>query len=215
MVKIIVMYVLLVAQVSAEPLQYVAMGDSYTIGHNVDVAQRFPNQLVAKLNESGLQIHLKRNIARTGWTTQDLIEQGLPIFKTSKPTFSTLLIGVNDWVQGVSIEQFTQNIQVLLDEMLVTLPNKNCLLVVTIPDFSAAPQGKNYGGGRNISVGIHAFNFMIKAAAKERGIAVVDIFNLSQGMSLNTDLVSSDGLHPSAKEYSRWVTKMLPKVKPL
>ena len=51
---------------------YLALGDSYTIGHGVDESQRFPVQLVNKLNEAGKNVGKPTIVARTGWTTGEL-----------------------------------------------------------------------------------------------------------------------------------------------
>src|SRR5437667_11023298 len=82
-------------------VRYFPIGDSYTIGEGLDANENFPSLLTAHLNQSGIAIELLGNPAKTGWTTQDAIDNDLPLFKRLKPDFSTLLIGVNDWVQGV------------------------------------------------------------------------------------------------------------------
>ena len=47
---------------------YLALGDSYTIGEAVNPNDRWPNQLVARLREKGVEINEPEIIARTGWT---------------------------------------------------------------------------------------------------------------------------------------------------
>ena len=51
------------------PSSFLALGDSYTIGESVDAAMRWPNQLVAALNRSGLEFEQPQIVAKTGWTT--------------------------------------------------------------------------------------------------------------------------------------------------
>ena len=46
------------------------------------------------------------NPSRTGWTTADAIANELPSFRGARPEFGTLMIGVNDWVQGVEPDVF-------------------------------------------------------------------------------------------------------------
>ena len=94
--------------------------------------------------------------------------------------------------------------------MLEVLPNKDRLLVVTIPDFSAAPAGSTYARGRNIPEGIARFNKVIAEEAVRRGQRIVDVFALSQGMRDDPSLVAKDGLHPSAKEYAEWEKIIFP-----
>ena len=78
------------------------------------------------------------------------------------------------------------------------------IIVVTVPDFSVMPAGKQYSGGRDISAGIASFNKIIKKEAAVHGLQVVDLYPLSQTMGGDGSLSASDGLHPSAKGYALW-----------
>ena len=192
------------------PIRYAAIGDSYSIGEGASPNESWPAVLTRHLNAQGLQVDLVANPSRTGWTTQQAINQELPIFLESKPNFATLQIGVNDWVQGVDAETFRKRFVTLVDRMLEVLPNKNRLLIVTIPDFGVTPTGPRYAGGRNISNGILSFNKIIAEEARNRGLRVVDVFPLSKKMGNNRSLVAVDGLHPSGKEYAEWENIIFP-----
>jgi lysophospholipase L1-like esterase len=146
----------------------------------------------------------------TGWTTKDAIDRELPKFVNSNPNFATLLIGVNDWVQGVDEATFRNRFSYLLDQMLAVLPDKKRLLVVTIPDFGVTPTGPKYSRGRNIHEGIMQFNQIVTEEARKRGLTVVDIFPVSKRMGKDKSLVAKDGLHPSAKEYAEWEKIIFP-----
>jgi acyl-CoA thioesterase I len=191
------------------PIRYVAIGDSYSIGEGASPEQSWPAILTRHLNARGLHVDLIANPSVTGWTTQQAIDRELPVFVPSKPTFATLQIGVNDWVQGVDEETFRKHFVSLIDQMLAVLPDKKRLVVVTIPDFGVTPTGGRYARGRNISEGITRFNQIINEEAKKRGLKVVDVFPLSQAMK-DSSLVAADGLHPSAKEYAEWEKLIFP-----
>ncbi|PCJ87024.1 MAG: hypothetical protein COA57_05465 [Flavobacteriales bacterium] len=193
-----------------QTFSYVALGDSYTIGEGVKKNKRWPNLLVKHLQEKSIEIELIANPSRTGWTTSDLIKKELSVFKSSNPDFATLLIGVNDWVQGVSVEKFRANFVFILDEILKELPSAERLLAITIPDFSVTPKGKNFANGRSVSAGISKLNAIIIEECKKKNISVVDIFVVSQEMGNNPDLICADGLHPSAKEYEIWEKLIFP-----
>ena len=94
--------------------------------------------------------------------------------------------------------------------MLAVLPDKNRLLIVTIPDFGVTPTGARYSRGRNISEGLTRFNEIINDEAKKRGLKVVDVFPASKAMKNDPSLVAADGLHPSAKEYAEWERIIFP-----
>ena len=193
-----------------EPIRYVAIGDSYTIGEGAKAEEAWPSVLTKHLREQGINIELIANPSVTGWTTEMAIDRELPVFVKAKPNFATLLIGVNDWVRGVDEKTFRQRLVTLIDRMLQLLPDKHRLLIVTIPDFGVTPTGPNYSRGRNISEGIASFNRIITEEAKKRGLRVVDIFGLSEKVKDNPSLVAGDGLHPSAKEYAEWEKVIFP-----
>lgn len=190
-------------------IRYLPIGDSYTIGQGIDAQNNWPTLLTARLREAGIAVDMVANPARTGWTTQDAISKELPIFEEAKPTFSTLLIGVNDWVQGVDAETFRERLSLLLDRMQSTLP-RNRLIVITIPDFSVTPSGRSFGDTAENADGIRLFNQIIAEEAAKRSLSIADLFTLSQAMGTDPTLVAEDGLHPSAKEHLLWLDEILP-----
>jgi len=191
-------------------IRYVALGDSYTICTGAKQEESWPVLLASDLKKKGIDVTLVANPARNGYTTTDLIEQELPVLETSKPHFVTLCIGVNDWVQGVDSARFKKNFVLILDRVQKTLPDKQKLIVLTIPDFSVTPSGKLYGNGRNISKGLEEFNAIITREAAKRKLKVVDLYPVSKGMANDRTLVADDELHPSAKEYALWEKIILP-----
>ena len=54
--------------------QYLALGDSYTIGESVAEDLRWPNQLVEQLNQKEKVFDWATTVAKTGWTTDELLE---------------------------------------------------------------------------------------------------------------------------------------------
>ena len=79
-------------------MRFVALGDSYTIGTSVAEGERWPDQLVARVP----QLELVGNAAVNGYTSADLIENELPLLDRWSPELVSVLVGVNDVVQGVS-----------------------------------------------------------------------------------------------------------------
>jgi lysophospholipase L1-like esterase len=193
-----------------EKIRYVALGDSYTIGEGASPDESWPAVLSRHLRSQGVDVDLVANPSVTGWATKDLIDRELPIFRKERPNFGRLLIGVNDWVQGVDKETFRERFSFIVEEMLKVLGNKNRLLVVTIPDFGVTPTGPKYARSRNISQGIASFNKIVMAESEKRGLRLVDIFELSKKMGTDRSLIAADGLHPSAKEYAEWEKIIFP-----
>src|SRR5437660_2229533 len=198
------------ARPEVQRIRYAVVGDSYSCGEGASPKESWPELMTQHLNAQGLHVDLVSNPSVTGWTTKDAIDRELPKFINSNPNFATLLIGVNDWVQGVDETTFRNRSSYLVDQMLAVLPNKKHLLVVTIPDFGVTPTGPKYSRGRNISEGLTRFNQIVTEEARKRGLTVVDIFPISKKMGEDRSLVAKDGLHPSAKEYAEWEKIIFP-----
>jgi lysophospholipase L1-like esterase len=192
------------------PVHFLPLGDSYTICQGLPANQSWPFLLCTKLSEKGKIVVLSGNPSRTGWTSQNLIDRELPIFDEARPDFVTVLIGVNDWVQGVQEETFKRNLRIILDHLQSRLQRKTHILLITIPDFSVVPAAVYFQSGRNISAGIASFNAIIRAEAIGRGLPLADIFPLTRRMKNDNSLVMPDGLHPSGKEYQLWLEIFLP-----
>ena|SRR5579864_1495579 len=201
---------LAMAETTKEKIRYAVIGDSYSCGEGAKPNDSWPSLLTQHLKAQGLDIELVSNPSVTGWTAKDAIDKELPKFVNSNPNFATLLIGVNDWVQGVDELSFRNRLSYLLDSMLAVLPNKKRLLVVTIPDFGVTPTGHKYSRGRNIHEGILQFNRIVREEAHKRGLQIVDIFPISKKMGEDKSLVAKDGLHPSAKAYAEWEKLIFP-----
>lgn len=148
-------------------LRYVALGDSYTIGTLVTIAERWPDQLVACIPK----LELVANLGVDGFTSQDVIEVELPRLATLRPEFLTVLIGVNDVVQGVLETTYRRNVALILDD-LVRRVGAGRVLIVTTPDYTVTPSGAAFGDPAGQSAGIRRNNAIIADEAMARGIAV-------------------------------------------
>ena len=192
-------------------VRYVALGDSYTIGTSVAEADRWPNQLVARVP----QLELVGNPAVNGFTSADLIAEELPQLDALRPELVSVLIGVNDVVQGVPDAQYGGNVTVILAELLLRLPPGRIVCVAT-PDYTRTPRGAEYGDPQLQSDGIVRVNAILREACETRGIRFVpDIFEISQAATEDASLVADDGLHPSGAQYARWVDAIEPAVRAL
>lgn len=196
--------------VPEEQIRYVALGDSFTIGEGVSPEDRYPNQLVKNLKANGIDIVLVVNPSMSGFTTADVIQEELPIFENSNPTFATLLIGANDLSYEIDTEVFRKQFSFLLDSIIATLPSKDRLIVLTIPDFSVTPVVQELPYKQKVSNAIQVHNEIIKEEATKRNIHIVDIFFLSKKMKDGSIFVGNDGLHPTGKMYQQWVELLYP-----
>ncbi len=188
-------------------VRFVALGDSYTIGTSVEGAARWPNQLAAALPS----LELVANLGVNGFTARDVIAAELPRLAGLEPGFVSLLVGVNDVIQGVTGDAYARRVGQILDAMAGLVGAGRCLFVTT-PDYTVTPAGGDYGDPATVSAAIRRFNELGTAAASARGVAVVDIHDLSLRAGADRALVAIDGLHPSGLQYSLWVDRIKPVV---
>jgi lysophospholipase L1-like esterase len=195
-------------------IRYLAIGDSYTIGERVAISERYPEQLVEALRKDNITIQSSRIIARTGWTTEDL-STAITDAKLNDSTYSmvSLLIGVNNQYRGRNVETYAPEFEKLLQKA-IQLANgkKEKVFVVSIPDYAYTSFGN---GNAQISAGIDAYNKVNKEISDKYGVIYFNITPISREGLMDKELVATDGLHPSGKQYKRWVDLMLTDVKKL
>jgi len=197
---------------SAPGLRYVALGDSYTIGTGtLGAEERWPDQLVARLGADGPTLDLVANLGVNGFTSRDVLDEELPRLAALRPELATLLVGVNDVVQGFPETTYARNAALILDQLLVALRPDRIVAVAT-PDFTVTPQGAAYGDPVLQAAGIRRNNEIVRGLAADRGIAFVDIHDLSLRAAHDRSLVADDGLHPSGAQYALWIDRIAPVV---
>jgi len=196
-------------------VRYVALGDSYTIGTATrSPDERWPNQLVRRLAAAGFEVDLVANLGVNGFTSMDVIRSELPRLAELDPGLLTLLVGVNDVVQGVPIETYTANAATILDQSLGLVPPAR-IVTVSTPDYTVTPQGAAYGDPARQSAAIRQVNEILARLSEDRGIRHVDIHDLSLRAASDSGLVADDGLHPSGRQYELWVERIGPAVEQL
>jgi lysophospholipase L1-like esterase len=190
---------------------YLALGDSYTIGEMVGDTERFPVQLTTRLNSDSIDIAEPLIIAKTGWTTDELLAAIKEM--NVKDTFSivTLLIGVNNQYRGRDVGNYRSELKQLLDIAInFAGGKKENVFVLSIPDWGVTPfaEGKDRG---KIAAEIDEYNRVKKEECEKLGVKFYDITEISR--STETGMIASDGLHPSGKMYKMWVDKIYDDIK--
>jgi lysophospholipase L1-like esterase len=189
-------------------LNYVALGDSYTIGTSVSPDESWPSQLVERVP----RLRLVANLGRNGFTSTDVRVQELVPLPGLEPEFVTLMVGVNDVVAGVPDQIYDVEVGAILDRILVRVPADRIVCIST-PDYTVTPQGAAFGPPDEQRARIEGINALLREACEEREIRFVpDIFAISQAAANDPSLVAGDGLHPSGAQYSLWVDAIQPVV---
>ena len=200
----------------ATSINYLALGDSYTIGQSVCTTCRFPEQLKASLTAMYSSTISLKIIATTGWKTADL----LSAIESQKPESNydlvTLLIGVNNQYQHKNFSLYEKQFPELVNKaiMLAKGDRKN-VVVISIPDYAYTPYGKSLAGDQSnkISAEITQYNNFAENYCNNNQVAFVSITEITREGLNNPSLVASDGLHPSENAYKMFVDKMMPKIR--
>ena len=195
---------------SQKQINYLALGDSYTIGQSVCTTCRFPEQLKASLQASyPNNSFLLQVIAKTGWTTTNLLSEINLVNPSTNFDLVTLLIGVNNQYQNKPFSLYeTEFPQLVIKAIALAKGDKTNVIVVSIPDYAYTPFGQ---GAVNISTGIDQYNAFAQNYCAENGIVFINITDITRLGLSQPELVASDGLHPSELAYSKFVDRILPK----
>lgn len=191
---------------SADGITYLALGDSYTIGQNVVEAARYPIQAAAILGDSGLRVNSPDIIATTGWTTLNLLNGIANANPGTDYDLVTLLIGVNDQYQQRDTTGYYDHFTSCLQKAIELANGKSeHVVVLSIPDYSVTPFGHN---DETIARQIDQFNQINQSISGAHSISYVDVTAISREVKNDPEMISSDGLHPSGKQYKLWAAAL-------
>ena len=143
-----------------------------------------------------------------------MINGELPQLWPKRPEFVTVLIGVNDVVQGLGLASYRANVAEILDALVGRLPPER-LLTVSTPDYTVTTQGAAYGDPIRQAAAIRAVNAVLAESSAARSISHVDIHDLSLRATDDRSMIAGDGLHPSRAQYALWVDRIAPAVQRL
>jgi lysophospholipase L1-like esterase len=147
-------------------------------------------------------------IARTGWTTSELIDAIEAQKLNEHYDMVSLLIGVNNQYRGQSLDTYRVEFRELLNISTKFAKNDTKKVVVlSIPDWGKSPfaEGENKS---KIASEINAFNNVAKDECKKANIVFIDITEITRK---NTDasMFAIDGLHYSGKMHRLWANEAL------
>jgi len=193
--------------------KYLALGDSYTIGQSVCETCRFPIQLQDSISKyiDDVDTFETKIIAQTGWTTSNLKSAITSQNPTNDYDLVTLLIGVNNQYQNTPFTVYEQEFSELVSTAIQKAKGKKeNVIVVSIPDYAFTPFG---GGNTSISTQIDTYNTFAENYCNTNNITFINITDITRLGLAQTNLVATDGLHPSTLAYTKFVERILPKAK--
>lgn len=184
---------------------FLALGDSYTIGESVEETERWPVQLAERLRQRGFKMAAPKIIARTGWTTTNLLK-GMDNDLETQRDFDlvSILIGVNNQYQNKPITEYEEELRQIFRRAINHSKTLEAgVFAVSIPDYGYTPFGSR--DKEDISAEIDRFNAVFKRVAAEFNVDFYNITPISREAEANPGLITSDDLHPSAEMYRQWV----------
>jgi lysophospholipase L1-like esterase len=187
---------------------YLALGDSYTVGEQVSLAQSFPYQTVQLLRKAGYFFYAPEIIAKTGWTTDELKLAVEDTTLLGTYDMVSLLIGVNNQYRGGSVDSFRLHFRLVLEFAIQRAGGiANNVMVMSIPDWGVTP----YAIARTpekIRSEIDMYNFICQAEAEYYQANFLDITTTQRLDGNSAEFLAADQLHPSGKEYFKWAEKL-------
>jgi acyl-CoA thioesterase I len=186
-------------------LRYLALGDSYTIGTGASSdAHNYPSILATRLTEATGAKVVVTNPAVNGFTTQDVIDNELALVDRLKPQLVTILIGVNDIVQGRSIALYGKSLATIYDAVVALRLEPGRVIAIAIPNWSVVPAAADFGDPERLRRLTDEFNGLASTEAARRGFMWVDITAVSTSPDGTAGWISSDRLHPGNVQYAAW-----------
>ncbi|MCC7105455.1 MAG: hypothetical protein IT307_09960, partial [Chloroflexi bacterium] len=135
------------------------------------------------------------NLAVSGSTAAQAIEQQLPVAQAVHPDLVTVWLAANDFNAGVPLEAYARDLERVIRETCVT---GAVVLVGNLPDLSALAVAQRPGLDRAaIPAAIGQWNARIASIAAQNGAYLVDINGAWTAQGDSRRLLAADGLHPS------------------
>ncbi|MGI9542839.1 MAG: SGNH/GDSL hydrolase family protein [Cyclobacteriaceae bacterium] len=196
------------AKNKSKVLSYLALGDSYTVGEGLPLEHSFPALLAEKLKNQRFNVNVKV-VAKTGWTTDELLEALKSEKLDNKYDLVSLLIGANNQYRNYPDRNFKLEFERLLKKAVSYSGSIKRVVVVSIPDYGCTPFGLQKDNKGSIGIHIDQLNAFSRSLCARENIAYCDITPCSRDLT-TPGLLAKDALHYSAKMYRRWVNILHP-----
>lgn len=187
-------------------LRYTVLGDSLSAGTGAtSPSSTFPHLLAEHLSNARLGTVTVTTLATPGATTADVLRTQLPKLNYTQPNLVTLLVGINDLHNHVSLNTFKQNLIVILNE----LSRHNAQVqVLTIPYLGspriARPPYRMYFDWQT-----KRYNRVITEVVNNSTASLVDLYTLTHAIeAAEPAYYSPDGFHPSDLGYTFWANSL-------
>ena len=195
-----------VSTIKPGAIVYVALGDSTGVGQGARQGG-YVDRMFRKVVLQRTGSHLV-NLCVSGSTTSDVLGEQLDEGIQANPDLVTLGVGINDIGHGLTLSEFAQNYQTILERL--KKETQAVVIVSNIPDISSGPRIPAEMR-RQYQQTIVDFNMKLEQIARSTGAIVFDIYTIThEELPSHPEYFSGDGFHPSDAGYELWAEKMWP-----
>lgn len=183
---------------------YLALGDSYTLGISVPTNKSWPILLANSLKAKGMSIDSTTIVAKTYWRTDQLLEAAAERVGEKKYDIVSLLIGMSNEYHKQDTSIFAKEFIACLTYAIAHCKNgKDGVFVVSIPDYSHLFYGEKLQ--KKVRKRIDQYNQTCERIAKNFQVAFYNIFPISRQWETNPALLAQGRANLSVEQYKLWV----------
>ncbi len=192
---------------SSGGVRYLALGDSLTqgVGAPDESTGAFPALLAEHWRADGCAVALQ-NAGISGYTAGQILAEQVPQIESFKPTIITFQAGGNDIANGISIDEYRDNVKAVLESATGSGAR---VYVLAMNEWFRSPVGIDYG--ESVPAQSEAFDGVLIEEASAHGAEFVDLRELYKKQADEGQWVE-DGLHPTPEAYQQWADELAEKV---
>jgi lysophospholipase L1-like esterase len=180
-----------------KPLTYVAIGASDAVG--IGAANPQTDGWVPRLGARlGPNVRVV-NLGVSGSTLSQALDEQLGPALDAHPDVVTVWLAVNDLNAGVSLDQYSSDLDSLLGQLE---PTHARVLVGNVPDLRPLAVYRGIDPAQ-LEADVDRWNAVIADTATRHGATLVDLFGRWQEVAQHPEYISADGFHPSSEGYAR------------
>lgn len=183
------------------PITYVALGasDAVGVGSNQPATQGYVPLLFKQLPAGS---HLL-DLGISGIHLHEALTEELPIALSTSPQLVTIWLVANDFVAGVTYNDYIRDLQTLLAQLHTQ--THAAIVMANLPDLSVVPFFANSTAAqkKQMHTTIAQWNAGIAALAARYSVTLVDLFGSNRQLTSHPEYISGDGFHPSTLGYAQ------------
>lgn len=183
------------------PITYVALGasDAVGVGSDQPATQGYVPLLFKRLPAGS---HLL-DLGISGIHLHEALTEELPIALSTSPQLVTIWLVANDFVAGVTYDDYIRDLQTLLAQLHTQ--THAAIVMANLPDLSVVPffASSTAAQKKQMHATIAQWNAGIAALAARYGVTLVDLFGQNGQLTSHPEYISGDGFHPSALGYAQ------------